>query len=112
MTTESFISSLALPIGIVGVVVICWGVLLAAIDFLYVEYSRLRKRKPNLDKNQVRMKLGRYTLLGLEFMIAGDIMHTVVKPTKDALLVLAVIVSIRTVISFFLRQELKDIKKK
>lgn len=112
MDIGTIISSLSLPISIVGVVVICWGVLLVTIDFLHVEFFYLFQKKTKINKDQLRVKLGRYVLLGLEFLIAGDIMLTVVRPSRDALIVLATIVSIRTVISYFLRKELEASKKR
>ncbi len=54
-----------------------------------------------------RSSLGRAILLGLEFLVAGDIIGTVaVEPTYDTLGVLAVIVGIRTFLSFSLEAEI------
>ena len=50
--------------------------------------------------------LGYYLLLGLEFLIAADIINTLVRPTPQDLLVLGAIVAIRTVISYSLNTEL------
>ena len=53
-----------------------------------------------------RSGLGRSILLGLEFLIAADIINTVaVEPTITSLLVLAGIVLIRTFLSFSLEVE-------
>jgi hypothetical protein len=50
--------------------------------------------------------LGRAILLGLEFLVAGDIIRTVVvHPTLDNLIVLAIIVVIRTLLSVTLQLE-------
>ncbi|NGX33962.1 MAG: hypothetical protein K1060chlam1_00306 [Candidatus Anoxychlamydiales bacterium] len=99
---------LSFYVSIIGIVVIVWGVLIVVIEFLRSEYIFLRKNhKQNNDKKNVRCRLGSYILLGLEFMIAGDIMHTVLNPSKDSLIVLGSIVAIRTVISYFLNKELK-----
>ncbi|PIE39481.1 MAG: hypothetical protein CSA53_01350 [Gammaproteobacteria bacterium] len=55
----------------------------------------------------VRQRLGKAILLGLEILIAADIMATVVhKPTMDEVLVLAMIVIIRTFLSLSLQVEL------
>lgn len=55
----------------------------------------------------VRRRLGRGILLGLEFLVAGDIIHTVaVDLTFQTVGVLAVIVAIRTFLSFTLEVEL------
>ncbi len=54
-----------------------------------------------------RQNLGRAILLGLELLVAGDIIRTVaVAPTLDNVAVLGVIVLIRTVLSFSLELEI------
>ena len=54
-----------------------------------------------------RSSLGRSILLGLEFLVAADIINTVaVEPTVNSLLVLAGIVLIRTFLSFSLEVEI------
>jgi hypothetical protein len=55
-----------------------------------------------------RANLGRAILLGLEFLVAADIIGTVaVDPTLENLGVLAVIVAIRTFLSFALEVEIQ-----
>ena len=54
-----------------------------------------------------RSGLGRSILLGLEFLVAADIINTVaVEPTIESLLVLAGIVLVRTFLSFSLEVEI------
>jgi Protein of unknown function (DUF1622) len=48
-------------------------------------------------------------LLGLEFLIAADIIHTVLTPTLADLAILGAIVAIRTVISFSINWELRQV---
>lgn len=55
-----------------------------------------------------RSSLGRSILLGLEFLVAADIINTVaIEPTIQSLLVLAGIVLIRTFLSFSLEVEIE-----
>lgn len=55
-----------------------------------------------------RHNLGRAILLGLELLVAGDIIRTVgVAPTFENVLVLGMIVFIRTFLSFSLQLELE-----
>jgi uncharacterized membrane protein len=55
-----------------------------------------------------RSNLGRSILLGLEFLVAADIVNTVaIEPTLDSLAVLAGIVLIRTFLSFSLEVEIE-----
>ncbi|GII59701.1 hypothetical protein Pth03_80900 [Planotetraspora thailandica] len=54
-----------------------------------------------------RRRLGRSILLGLEFLVAGDITRTVaVSPTYASLGLLAIVVAIRTFLSFSLEMEI------
>ena len=55
-----------------------------------------------------RQDVGRAILLGLEFLIAGDLIRTVVvAPTMQNVLVLGLIVLIRTFLSFSLQLEIE-----
>ena len=57
--------------------------------------------------SRFRQGLGRAILLGLEFLVAGDIIRTVgVSPTFTSVGVLAIIVLIRTFLSFELELEI------
>jgi uncharacterized membrane protein len=57
--------------------------------------------------HETRQRLGRGILLGLEFLVAADIIHTVaVELTWETVGVLAIIVLIRTFLSFTLEVEL------
>ncbi len=56
---------------------------------------------------RARSRLGRAILLGLELLVAGDIIRTVaVTPTFTSVGVLAIIVAIRTFLSFTLEVEI------
>ena len=57
---------------------------------------------------QCRQSLGRAILLGLEFLVAGDIIRTVaISPTFSSVGVLAIIVLIRTFLSATLTVEIE-----
>lgn len=57
---------------------------------------------------RLRSSLGRAILLGLEFLVAADIINTVaVQPTLNSVAVLAGIVAIRTFLSFSLEMEIE-----
>lgn len=57
---------------------------------------------------KLRSSLGRAILLGLEFLVAADIINTVaVEPTMASVAVLAGIVAIRTFLSFSLETEIE-----
>jgi uncharacterized membrane protein len=89
-----------------GVAVIVCGALIATGVFAH----RLLKRREDFSTayRLYRQSLGRAILLGLEFLVAGDIIRTVaVSPTFTSVGVLAVIVLVRTFLSFSLEVELE-----
>jgi uncharacterized membrane protein len=89
-------------IEIVGILVIVIGCATSLVAFL-------RSREGNKEQRigEFRSDLGRSILLGLEFLVAADIVNTVaIDPTLDSLAVLAGIVLIRTFLSFSLEVEI------
>ena len=56
----------------------------------------------------VRLDLGRFLVLGLEFQLAADILRTAVAPNFSSLAQLAAIAAIRTALNFFLGREIKE----
>ena len=103
MNYEHFVVAAARVVEYVGVVLLLLGALLAAGAFA----RRLLGRVDFHDAyHSLRADLGRAILLGLELLVIADIIGTVaVEPTLQNLGVLAVIVAIRTVLSFALELE-------
>lgn len=58
-----------------------------------------------------RMELGRYILSALELLIVSDIIHTALSLALSDLLVLGLLVLIRSLISFFLDREIREIRE-
>lgn len=86
----------------VGVLIIIFGTVVASWNFL-----RQGKGNWRASYQDYRQDLGRAILLGLEFLVAGDIVRTVaVEPTMDRVLVLGMVVLIRTFLSTSLELEL------
>ena len=57
--------------------------------------------------SQIRLYLGRYLALGLEFQLGADILSTAIAPSLDDVLLLGAIAAIRTALNYFLSQELE-----
>ena len=93
-------------ISLLGVSVIVFGVFCGVWRFLRSELSAARGEDVEGDRRKLRQVLGYYLLLGLEFLIAADIIDTLMKPTTQDLIILGAIVAIRTVISYSLNSEL------
>jgi uncharacterized membrane protein len=94
-------------IGVMGTTIILVGVARAFWSFCSLEI-RLRGRELLEKRDQARIRLGSYLLLGLEFLIAADIINTMIKPTLQDLALLGSIVVIRTVLSYFLTREMRQ----
>ena len=93
----------------VGLVIDAGGVLIIVVGTLLAVGRIVVKPSTNLDRyRQFRQDLGRGILLGLEFLVAADIIRTVaVTPTTESVLVLGLIVVIRTFLSFALQLEVE-----
>jgi uncharacterized membrane protein len=88
-----------------GIAIIAFGAFATLVLFLY-------RLATGADREQAignfRSSLGRAILLGLEFLVAADIINTVaVEPTLLSVAVLAGIVVIRTFLSFSLETEIE-----
>lgn len=87
-----------------GVAIIVIGVVIALIN--YLRYFRAQSTPPPY--TAFRQSIGRAILLGLEFLVAGDIIRTVATdPTFRSVGVLAIIVAIRTFLSLELELEIE-----
>jgi len=84
----------------IGVFIVVGGALVAT--------ARLAIHRTGNYYSLYRQDVGRAILLGLEFLIAGDIIRTVVvAPTLQNVLVLGLIVLIRTFLSLSLQLEIE-----
>jgi uncharacterized membrane protein len=95
---------------IVGTAVDGVGVFIVAAGALVATARLLVHRAHNTGNyySSFRQDIGRAILLGLEFLIAGDIIRTVVvAPTIQNVLVLGLIVLIRTFLSMSLQLEIE-----
>lgn len=104
MDVTHIVEIVGTAIEVIGVAVIAGGVLIATVLF----FARLRGRPGQEAFRDYRQGIGRAILLGLEFLVAGDIIRTVaVTPTFTSVGVLAIIVAIRTFLSMSLEVELE-----
>lgn len=87
-----------------GVVIIVIGSLIATYRFL----RRWRSTPTEASYQEYRKVVGRSIILGLEFLIAGDVIRTViVSHTLSSVAVLALVVVIRAFLSFTLALEIE-----
>ncbi len=57
-------------------------------------------------KEALRLHLGQWLALGLEFELAADVLRTTITPTWNEIGQLAAIIVLRTVLNFFLQREI------
>ncbi len=88
----------------VGAIVIFVGSVVGFARFLVVA-ARSRTAEAFVP---VRLDLGRFLALGLEFQLASDILRTAIAPTFIEIAQLAAIAAIRTALNFFLGREIKE----
>jgi uncharacterized membrane protein len=93
---------LRLAVEAVGAAIVGFGAL--ATTVLYVSSLLGVRRYTN---NEVRLYLGRYLALGLEFQLGADILSTAVAPSLDDVILLGAIAAIRTALNYFLSKELE-----
>ena len=95
----------AVAVELVGIAIIT-GFAFYALIFATVRILFRRERTEQIFR-EVRQRLGRGILLGLELLVAADIVHTVaVELSFTTVGVLSIIVLIRTFLSFTLEVEL------
>jgi uncharacterized membrane protein len=93
-----------------GVLVIVVGVLIAITR--YAKYALSESLSvPQMDINKIRLNLGLSLTLGLEFIVAADLIGTTTAPDYYSVGIVASIVLIRTVLSYTLNKEINSISK-
>ena len=101
MAFNDVIDKIGMTIDAAGVVVIVAGAVMAFV----ITAVRLSRRERNV-YGRFRQQLGQAILLGLELLVAADIVRTVAaSPTLTSVAILAAIVLIRTFLSFSLEVE-------
>jgi uncharacterized membrane protein len=87
-----------------GAVIIFVGCVVAAARFVQAAARKGTERR----FIRIRLGLGRYLALGLEFQLASDILSTAVAPTFEEIGKLAAIAAIRTALNYFLNKEIDE----
>lgn len=106
-TSHAVMHYISFAVGVIGVIVLVWGVALGFAGLIKAELKRFRGEKIYEQQTRVRQAIGYYLLLGIEFLVAADVIETIKDPDLNTLFVLGLTVLIRTVISLSLGWELK-----
>jgi uncharacterized membrane protein len=99
-------TSVALALKLVAEIssVIIVGIGIGVALFLFIRSVVLRQTQ----YNKLRLLLGRFLVVGLEFQLAGDIIGTAVAPSWEEIAQLAAIALIRTFLNYFINREVKS----
>lgn len=89
------------------------GIVIMIIWWLKAAYLLVYRRfiDNSIPMWKIRIKLWHYLVLALEFLVAKDILESIVNPQMNWLLMLWLIVTIRTVLSYFLNKEIAEVKE-
>jgi uncharacterized membrane protein len=101
---------MAVGIDLIGVAIVIFGFNVALLKLAAAIFQGAGLRKGLGNIADARRTLGAYILTGIEFMIASDIIHTVITRELIDLLYVGSLVLIRTAISFFLGKEIAELE--
>jgi uncharacterized membrane protein len=94
--------------GIAGII-IAIAAFQAAIQAIMLFIKAATQRAPRRQEPQtelIRLRLGRWLALALEFELGADILRTAIAPSWSDIGQLAAIATIRTLLNYFLQQEI------
>ena len=90
----------------VGVAIIVLEVVRTMVGYVF---SLLRPDPRRM--NTLRLRLGQGLVMGLEFLVAADVLKTAVAPTWNAIGLLAALIGLRTVLNYLLEREVEKLAK-
>jgi len=97
-------------ISFIGIIIILTGVLIALFQYLFYFFTNQVVNKDS-KVNNVRLNLARILTLGLEFIVAADLIATTTAPDYYSVGIVAIIVIIRTVLNYSLSREMVSLSK-
>jgi uncharacterized membrane protein len=98
-------------ISFIGVLIILSGVIVSLIQYLGYFFTSKHTAHQSSNINGIRLTLGRTLILGLEFIVAADLIGTTTTPDYYAVGILGIIVVIRTLLTFSLSREIAGLSK-
>jgi uncharacterized membrane protein len=105
---RQFMHLVSFAIGLGGCLILTYGVAVGFFHWLRIEGIFWAGKDPQIERKALRHQLAYYLLVSLEFLIAADIIDTILEPSLEELAILGGVVVMRTVISFSLGWEMKS----
>lgn len=109
---DTVLETIAFAVDIVGIAILVYAAVKFISHFLSFEISQQRGLDCVVGIRDMRLRLGSYILLALEFIIISDVIQTAISRSVDDFLSLGLLVVIRVALSFFLGQELNEVKER
>ena len=109
VSLHTFLLYIQHTISLCGVLIIFCGVVVALFSYVFYAFYSFTPQK--MDINQIRLKLGLVLTLGLEFIVAADLIGTTTTPDYYSVGIVASIVLIRTILSYTLNREINAISQ-
>lgn len=103
--SKSVIQYLARGVEFAAALIIGLAAIEATVKSLILFFKR---SAPPEEKNGVRLTLGRWLAVALEFELAADILNTAVTPSWNDIEKLAAIATLRTALNYFLEKEIRQ----
>src|SRR5437879_5215685 len=91
-------------VALTGIIIIFLGVIFAFLRFIFfIVTGQIAADDSKI--NDIRLHLGRVLILGLEFIVAADLIGTTTTPDYYSVGLAAIIVAIRTLLSYSINRE-------
>jgi uncharacterized membrane protein len=103
--SKDVIGDLALSVEFAAALIIGLAAIEATVKAIILFF---KPSAPPEQKNGVRLSLGRWLAVALEFELAADILHTAITPTWNDIEKLAAIATLRTALNYFLEKEIRE----
>lgn len=91
---------------VIAVALMVWGGIVVVLRLIVSEWHHLQGQGDRVKFERIRVEFGQRIVLAVEFLIAADLIQSILNPAFEELMNLGVIVLIRTVLSYFLTQEI------
>ncbi|NJN11211.1 MAG: DUF1622 domain-containing protein [Richelia sp. RM2_1_2] len=102
----NLITGLAIGIDILTAIIIGFGIFEATIKTIRLYFAH--RKNMNEGKEIIRLSLGKWLALSLEFALAADILRSTIAPSWDDIGKLAAIIALRTILNYFLSKEIEQ----
>ena len=100
MKIMHYLEILSTSISIISLIIVIYGAIIAFCAFIHNESRRFTGKYSFTATRELRADLGTYLLLGLEFLIASDILKTVLEPSLNELAILGLFPRCHILITF------------